>query len=141
MEQDQITTIRQFNREYVQLLGVLDRRVFDTELPFPEARILLMIFEQQSIRPIDVAAALSVDKGYVSRLIRQLEAKQFVKKVPSAQDGRSKLLQLTSAGVALAQQIDADSNAQITQLFDPLTVEDKKAALQAIKTLQQLLLK
>ncbi|WP_054661200.1 MarR family winged helix-turn-helix transcriptional regulator [Secundilactobacillus kimchicus] len=80
MEQDQITTIRQFNREYVQLLGVLDRRVFDTELPFPEARILLMIFEQQSIRPIDVAAALSVDKGYVSRLIRQLEAKQFVKK-------------------------------------------------------------
>ncbi|MBT9672518.1 MarR family transcriptional regulator [Secundilactobacillus kimchicus] len=141
MEQDQITTIRQFNREYVQLLGVLDRRVFDTELPFPEARILLMIFEQQSIRPIDVAAALSVDKGYVSRLIRQLEAKQFVKKVPSAQDGRSKLLQLTSAGVALAQQIDADSNAQITRLFDPLTVEDKKAALQAIKTLQQLLLK
>ncbi|WP_288531594.1 MarR family winged helix-turn-helix transcriptional regulator [uncultured Secundilactobacillus sp.] len=141
MEQDQITTIRQFNREYVQLLGVLDRRVFDTELPFPEARILLMIFEQQSIRPIDVAAALSVDKGYVSRLIRQLEAKQFVKKVPSAQDGRSKLLQLTSAGVALAQQIDADSNAQIARLFDPLTVEDKKAALQAIKTLQQLLLK
>ncbi|WP_282802188.1 MarR family winged helix-turn-helix transcriptional regulator [Secundilactobacillus kimchicus] len=141
MEQDQITTIRQFNREYVQLLGVLDRRVFDTELPFPEARILLMIFEQQSIRPIDVAAALSVDKGYVSRLIRQLEAKQFVKKVPSAQDGRSKLLQLTSAGVALAQRIDADSNAQITRLFDPLTVEDKKAALQAIKTLQQLLLK
>ncbi|WP_279404070.1 hypothetical protein [Secundilactobacillus kimchicus] len=41
----------------------------------------------------------------------------------------------------MAQQIDADSNAQITQLFDPLTVEDKKAALQAIKTLQQLLLK
>lgn len=141
MEQDQITTIRQFNREYVQLLGVLDRRVFDTELPFPEARILLMIFEQQSIRPIDVAAALSVDKGYVSRLIRRLEAKQFVKKVPSAQDGRSKLLQLPSAGVALAQQIDADSNAQIARLFDPLTVEDKKAALQAIKTLQQLLLK
>lgn len=141
MEQSQINRVRHFNREYVQLLGLLDRQVFDTELPFPEARLLLMVFETPALRPIDVASTLRMDKGYVSRLVIKLEKRGLVTKVPSRSDGRSKLIQLTEEGRELAQTIDADSNQQVSQLFDSLAPADQAAALAAITTLQQLLLK
>ncbi|WP_243674170.1 hypothetical protein [Lentilactobacillus kisonensis] len=41
MKPNELATIRYFNREYTEILGILNKNVFNIDLSWPEARILL----------------------------------------------------------------------------------------------------
>lgn len=76
----EINIIRKFNRQYVIALGVLNKKIFKTDLSWPEGRILEEIAEEDDITPIQIVHKLQVDKGYTSRIISQLEKKMLIEK-------------------------------------------------------------
>lgn len=139
LDNHKINLIREFNRNYVIALGVLNRQIFATDLSWPEGRILEEISLQQTITPSQIARKLNVDKGYVSRIITSLTKKSLVKKIPNENDHRSIKILLTKSGEQAYQVIDSRSNAQINHLLGNLSPQEQAEFFENINHARQLL--
>lgn len=139
LNKTEISNIRDFNRRYTKLLGILNKRVFDTPLSWTEGRIILEIFFNDDKTPIEVATNLDLDKSYTSRILNRFEKKGWLQKTPSPTDSRSVRLSLTADGLQLAQKVDDRSDEQIEDLLGDLSASEQKQFYQAMTTLDQLL--
>lgn len=139
LNKTEISNIRGFNRRYTKLLGILNKRVFDTPLSWTEGRIILEIFFNDDKTPIEVATNLDLDKSYTSRILNRFEKKGWLQKTPSPTDSRSVHLSLTADGLQLAQKVDDRSDEQIEDLLGDLSASEQKQFYQAMTTLDQLL--
>ncbi|MCF1783475.1 MarR family transcriptional regulator [Lactobacillus mulieris] len=135
----EINIIRKFNRQYVIALGVLNKKIFKTDLSWPEGRILEEIAEEDDITPIQIVHKLKVDKGYTSRIISQLEKKMLIEKIPDLQDRRSIKLVLTAKGLEAYKSIDMRSNDQINNLIEDLSDNQQIELFESIERVNQLL--
>lgn len=82
-----VSQVRRFNRIVTQRVGALDDRFLARDRPLGEARLLWEIgaggCDVRSLR-----ARLDLDSGYVSRLLRTLEASGLVTVEPDGRDRR-----------------------------------------------------
>jgi Transcriptional regulators len=136
-----INEIRSFNRTYTDKLGLLNKQVFNTELTFPESRVLLEIGQFKNLTPMEVSKNLDMDASYTSRLINKLVRLKLVIKKPSPTDARSKILLLTTSGQELFNQIDEDSNKQIKELMIKLSDLEQETLYQSLTTAYDILFK
>lgn len=139
LDKTERSNIRDFNRRYTKLLGILNKRVFDTPLSWTEGRIILEIFFNDDKTPIEVANNLELDKSYTSRILNRFEKNGWLKKTPSPTDSRSVRLSLTTDGLHLAQKVDDRSDEQIEDLLSDLSPAEQQQFYQAIATLDQLI--
>ncbi len=136
---DKVSKVRKFNRSYTELLGLLNKKVFDTNISWQEGRILLEIKLNHLINPKEIATTLRIDKSYTSRIINRLTKQGFLQKIPSPTDSRSVQLKLTSSGEAMANDLDRKSDDQVEQLVANLSTEQQAQFYQAVETINQLL--
>lgn len=141
MDDKQIETIRHFNREYTQRLGILQKNVFNSEISWAEARILMEINYLQSPTPIKISNNLELDKSYVSRVIKRLNKLNYVEKTTSEEDKRAKLLVLTPTGQKVVKQLNTYSDEQIQLIVNNLNKEEQDIFYESINTLNKLLAK
>jgi DNA-binding MarR family transcriptional regulator len=135
----EIATIRSFNRQYTTTLGLLNKQVFDTDLSFPESRVLLKISEKDHLSPKEIAGDLNLDASYTSRILKKLAKLNFVKITPSSTDARSKIVSLSKDGIAIVTELDQDSNIQIENLISNLNSDEQNQLYQAFNTINQIL--
>lgn len=86
-----------------------------------EARLLQQLARHPDATQADVVAHSRRDKAQITRLIQQLEARGLLQREPDAQDRRKLRLQLTEAGRALQQGLQARRKqlaACLVQHFD-----------------------
>ena len=75
--------MRRFNRLHTQRVGALETRFLGRDRPLGEARVLWEIGDQgREVRHL--RRELGLDSGYLSRLLRSLEAAGLVTVGPSA---------------------------------------------------------
>ena len=119
MEDAAVARVRGFNRTVTQCVGALDERYLARDRPLGAARVLWEISEDgcdvRSLR-----ARLSLDSGYLSRLLRSLEADRLVTVGVGATDRRVRTVRLTAQGQAERQLLDTRSDALARSLLDPL---------------------
>lgn len=139
LNNQEIAAIRQFNRQYVLTLGILNKRIFKTDLNWPQGRVLMEIGLNSQITPIQIAMNLNLDKSYTSRLIKQLVKKNLVVKIPSAIDRRSVEISLTERGKKVFAEVNRCSNVQINELVSQLSTPEQHDFVNHIKGLNQLL--
>lgn len=139
LNNEEIKLIRHFNRKYVLALGVLNKQIFNTDLSWPEGRILEEIGNKQPIKPISIASSLKIDKSYTSRIINKLVKKELVTKQPSLKDARSIQLMLTDKGQKVFLNIDQRSTAQIQEFISDLTPAEQRQFFDCIQTINHLL--
>src|SRR4051812_17250480 len=99
MDPTQIQQVRHFNRAVTQRVGALEDSYLRRGRPLGEARL---IYETGS-QGADVRALrdrLGLDSGYLSRLLRSLEAQGMIAVTRQAQDGRLRRVNLTRKGLA-----------------------------------------
>ena len=137
----EIDSIRAFNRHYTQVLGVLNKRTFDTDLTWPEGRILIEVAVNHLDTPMAVTRALHLDKSYASRIIKRLTDKGILQKTPSPTDSRSINISLTEHGHAVFEDINQKSNDLIKKMIEDLSPAEQEEYFQSIKTINQLLFK
>ncbi|WP_125568823.1 MarR family winged helix-turn-helix transcriptional regulator [Companilactobacillus insicii] len=137
LSKKEINLIRQFNRRYTNTLGLLNKRVFNTELSFPEARVLMSIGDNNT--PMAIATTLNLDASYTSRIIKKLTKLNYIEKSTSTIDARSKNISLTKDGISLLAKIDADSNVQIQKLIQNLSNQNQFKLYQAFETINNIL--
>src|SRR3979411_1820575 len=98
MLEEALGQVRSFNRLVTQRVGALNDRSLSRDRPLGEARLLWEIGNDGcDVRQL--RARLDLDSGYLSRLLRSLEAAQLVSVQPADDDRRVRSVRLTPAGL------------------------------------------
>ncbi|HEX9406540.1 MAG TPA: helix-turn-helix domain-containing protein, partial [Thermoanaerobaculia bacterium] len=93
-----IAAVRQFNRFYTQKIGVLEENVYGRPLSLTEARVLYELANGDQVTASHVVAALSLDPGYISRIVGRFEKQKLVRRTTASGDRRKSVLTLTAKG-------------------------------------------
>src|SRR5919201_851141 len=92
-----VDQVRRFNRVVTERVGALSDRFLGRGMPLGEARLLWEIgLDGCEVRLL--RARLGLDSGYLSRLLRSLEAAGLVTVTASGSDRRMRVARLTAAG-------------------------------------------
>ena len=137
----EMDSIRAFTRHYTQVLGVLNKRTFDTDLTWPEGRILIEVAVNHLDTPMAVTRALHLDKSYASRTIKRLTDKGILQKTPSTTDSRSINISLTEHGRAVFEDINQKSNDLIKKMIEDLSPSEQDEYFQSNEAINKLLFK
>lgn len=136
MDSHAIHQIRHFDRFYTQLFRLTDKYHLHTTLTLVEARLLLEIGENQRNTAVQLTQALTIDKGYLSRLLTKLEDRGLLQRTANPADKRTKILVLTAAGEASLATINERADDQVQRLFANLTPTETQQVLDAMATIQ-----
>ena len=139
LNKSEISSIRNFNRDYTKLLGIMNKKVLNTPLSWTEGRVLLEISFNNDKTPIEVATNLDLDKSYTSRILNRFEKNGLISKSPSATDSRSVELSLTVEGQRMVKELDDRSDQQIKDLLANLSPTEQQNFFQSMATLDKLL--
>lgn len=121
--------VRRFNRSYTQRIGALDDSFLGTGMPLGTARLLFEVGADPATTR-DLRARLGLDSGYLSRLLRRLEADGLVTVTEDPDDRRRRVVGLTDAGRARWDDLERRSAERARELLAPLT-ERQRARLAA----------
>lgn len=141
LDRKQIEQIRSFNRQYTEVLGVFDSKIFGTNLSWTEARIIIEIGVNHRQTPIVLSKQLKIDKSYVSRILNKLVRNDLLVKSPSPQDSRSVQVAFTNKGQRVFDQVNEQSNVQIVNLLAGLSHEDQEDFFSSVETMNKLIFK
>jgi len=135
-----IDTVRRFNRFYTQRIGVLREGLYDSAYSLAEVRALYELAHAAApITATDLAQTLTIDAGYLSRMLRGFEANGLIRKARSKTDGRQFHLTLTSAGRKAFAPLERASRDEIAALLAPLSAKTQHVIVDAMATIESLL--
>jgi DNA-binding MarR family transcriptional regulator/GNAT superfamily N-acetyltransferase len=138
MQDALVAEVRRFNRTVTAQIGALDDRFLGRGRPLGEARLLWEIgpdgCELRALR-----SRLDLDSGYLSRLLRRLEADGLATVGPNEADRRSRVLRLTPAGLAERRLLDRRSDEQARSLLEPLSEAQRQELVSAMRDVDRLL--
>jgi len=133
------TVLRRFNRAYTQRVGVLESSFLQSGRPLGEARLLYEIgVEGGGAGVVDLRRRLGLDSGYLSRLLRALEADGLVAVGADAADGRRRRVELTPDGWAAWRDLERRSEGLARRLVGALDPGRREALAEALATAERL---
>jgi DNA-binding MarR family transcriptional regulator len=136
--QEQISTVRRFNRSVTQRVGALHDDYLARDRPLGESRLLWEIGAAgRDVR--DLRAQLDLDAAYVSRMLRSLEADGLVVVEASPSDRRVRVARLTRRGRAERQLLDRRSDELAASILAPLSVRQRTDLSDAMARVERLL--
>ena len=133
-----VRQLRAFNRFYTQRIGVLDPYL-NSEFSLTEVRVLYELAHRDQPTATELARDLALDAGYLSRILRRFESRDWLARVPSPADARQSLLKLTPAGHASFAPLQQQSRDEAAQLLGALPEPDQRKLIDAMMTVQRLL--
>ena len=134
-----VQRIRVFNRYYARILGVFDKRYLGVDFSVTEVRIIGEIGRNPQLTAKDIAAYLSIDKGYLSRMIQNLEKKGLIQRVKSEKDAREKHLRLTAEGERLNVLLEEKADQRISRQINGISEKDFEALLDAMEKIERIM--
>lgn len=134
-----VKSVRDFNRFYVNLIGLLKNKLFDLDYSLTESRILFEIDIHKQITARKLRELIAIDEGYLSRLISNLVTKKLIAKVQSSTDKRNYNLSLTEHGQNLIELINSKSDEQIAGLLRNINDKDKQRVAEIMIELKDIL--
>jgi DNA-binding MarR family transcriptional regulator/GNAT superfamily N-acetyltransferase len=133
-----VAAVRRFNRVVTQRVGALDDRYLSRGRPLGEARVLWEIGDGGcDVRTL--RARLDLDSGYLSRLLRSLEAAGLVAVGASPTDSRVRTARLTAAGRRERKLLDARSDTLAASMLDHLGDGQRRRLVDAMGEVERLL--
>lgn len=136
-----IEKIRNFNRFYTKLLGLLENKILKTKYSLLEARILFELHLHKSLTASNLVKELGVDPAYLSRILQKFDRDELMIKKRCSEDTRKQILELTEKGKKAFLHLQDISNKQIENLIDPLSSFDQSSLLNAMDQVQDILSK
>jgi DNA-binding MarR family transcriptional regulator/GNAT superfamily N-acetyltransferase len=133
-----IAQLRRFNRIVTQRVGALNDHFLSRDRSLGEARLLWEIGPKgRDVRSL--RAQLELDSGYVSRLLRSLEAAGLITVGPDDSDKRVRVARLTRLGLAERKVLDRRSDELAASLLAPLGAEQRVRLVAAMADVERLL--
>ena len=138
MSGDDIARMRSFNRTVTERIGALDDHYLARGRPLGASRLLWEIGRDGTdLR--ELRSRLTLDSGYLSRLLRSLEREGLVTVGPLGSDRRVRIACRTPAGEAEVAELDRLSDELARGVLDPLSDRQRTQLLDAAATVERLL--
>ncbi len=134
-----VEEVRQFNRFYTKLVGLLDEHLVESEYTLAEARVLYELARQDARTAADLSRELGVDKAHLSRLLGRLRAAGLVETETSPRHAKHQLLSLTRAGRSAFASLERRTVSQIEALLAPLDDAGRERLTASMRTVRGLL--
>jgi DNA-binding MarR family transcriptional regulator/GNAT superfamily N-acetyltransferase len=131
--------IRDFNRFYTRQIGLLDQGFLGSPFTLTEVRVLYELAHRDSPTATEIASELSLDPGYLSRLLKKLERQGHLARGRDAADGRQRPLRLTRSGRRVFQSLNEASAEQIASMIAGLTPAHVNELVGSMRTVRRLL--
>jgi DNA-binding MarR family transcriptional regulator/GNAT superfamily N-acetyltransferase len=138
MDTRQIQQVRRFNRVVTQRVGALEDSYLRRGRPLGEARL---IFEtgKDGVDVRTLRNKLGLDSGYLSRLLRSLEAQRLIQVRKQPGDGRQRRVSLTRKGHAEFARYDGLSDALAESILAPLGATQRERLVAAMADVERLI--
>ncbi len=137
--QASVAAVRNFNRLYTRHLGVLEEHFLNSPFSLAEARVLYELSRNNRMTAKEIAAALGLDAGYLSRILDRFSRAQLITRESSADDRRLSVIALTRKGCAAFATFDKRSREEVRKMLKSLSERDQVRAVDAIQTLASLI--
>ena len=134
-----IAAVRQFNRFYTRQIGVLRKNYLDSPYSLGEMRVLYELAHADQLTASDIARALDLDAGYLSRLLRNFEKRGLISRKTSKKDGRQSHLALTAHGRKLFAPMEERSQRDAGAMLDKLEHSQQTQIVAAMTSIETLL--
>jgi DNA-binding MarR family transcriptional regulator/predicted GNAT family N-acyltransferase len=138
MDPELIGAVRRFNRTVTERIGVLDDSFLARGRPLGQARVLWEI-GPGGTRVRTLRSRLGLDSGYLSRILRALQADGLVAVGTDHGDRRVRTVQLTPGGLAERAELDRRSDEQAAAILRPLSGRQRDRLVAAMAETERLL--
>jgi DNA-binding MarR family transcriptional regulator len=139
MNNKSIEAFRSFNRFYTSVIGLLDRHILNSQYTLAEVRIMYELYHGKDLTARDLIDKLSIDKGYLSRVLRYFDKRKFLKRQRSAEDTRVVFINLTSEGKKEFELLNKASNEQIRSLLKDIPEKHIELLLARMNDIKRIL--
>jgi DNA-binding MarR family transcriptional regulator/GNAT superfamily N-acetyltransferase len=131
-----VRVLRGFNRTYTQRIGVLQDSFLGMGRALGPSRLLFEVGEggTAGLTVRELRDRLGLDTGYLSRLLRSLEADGLVEVRPDNHDRRRRRVTLTRRGRTAWRRLDERSDDLARTLVEPLTDRQRGRLTKALAT-------
>jgi DNA-binding MarR family transcriptional regulator/GNAT superfamily N-acetyltransferase len=134
-----VAEVRRFNRFYTRQIGVLNEGWLESPFSLTEVRVLFELNHRRRATATELALALGLDPGYLSRMLRRFAKGGLITRSPSRQDARRTFLALTARGRESFAALDDRSNAEVRELLGRLGAPQQSRLLAGMRSIESLL--
>lgn len=134
-----VGAVRRFSRFYTRRLGLLDEGLLQSPFSLTQARVLYELAHQREATATAVAAALNIDHGYLSRILRDFEERDLIVRRRDKNDGRQIVLSLTTKGHKAFASLDQRSQRETGNMLTRLDEAEQSRVVAAMDTIERLI--
>jgi DNA-binding MarR family transcriptional regulator/GNAT superfamily N-acetyltransferase len=138
MDGNQIEQVRSFNRAVTRRIGALTDDYLGRGRPLAESRLLFEI-GRGGAEVRELRARLSLDSGYLSRMLRSLEAQGIARSQSTRDDARVRRVTLTAKGRREFDVLDRRSRELANTLLAPLPETQRQRLVAAMTEVERLM--
>ena len=109
MRDARVRAVREFNRVYTNMIGLLRGGYLGSPYSLTEARVLFELAHGGETEVSTLRRSVDIDAGYLSRILARFEADGLVTRRRSDTDARRRVITLTSAGQHAFRGLDQRS--------------------------------
>lgn len=102
---------------YTKILGVLNKSYLGSEFGLPEVRVIQDVYLHPNRNAKDISRELNMDKGLLSRILKKLEAKEYIYREKATNDNRMEFVKLTKHGEEVYHTLNMAANQSVEEIF------------------------
>lgn len=129
---------RQFNRVYTRFIGTLNEGFLRTEFSLAEGRVLYELAANARTQAKEIAEALGLDAGYLSRILSKFEKARLVRRKTLKIDNRAANLMLTPRGRAAFRTLNTRSERQARTVLKGLSPQARAQFVDSIRAMNRI---
>jgi DNA-binding MarR family transcriptional regulator/GNAT superfamily N-acetyltransferase len=137
--EQRVNAVRRFSRFYTRKIGLLQDGLLDSPFSLTQARVLYELAHTPDQTATDIAAALAIDPGYLSRILRAFDEQGLIDRKRAPADGRQVALSLTTKGRKAFAALDHRSQRDMGAILGKLSLADQECVVAAMRRIETLL--
>jgi DNA-binding MarR family transcriptional regulator/GNAT superfamily N-acetyltransferase len=134
-----VAAVREFNRFYTNVIGLLHEGLLDTPYSLTEARVIFELARWDTAEVSRLRRSLDIDAGYLSRILARFEADGLITRQRSPSDGRQQVIAMTGPGRAAFLMLDGRSADQVAALLSRLSRSDQRRLTSAMAAVREII--
>lgn len=130
---------RKFNRFHTNVLGFLNEHIYDSPFSLTETRILFEIYNTPNCTAKALLDKLGLDRGYVSRIVKQFEKEDLIYKQRSKDDARHHYIFVTETGKTIYKKLEEKANEQVELMLKEINQKEQHRLAEAMAEIEEIL--
>ncbi|RSN04675.1 MarR family transcriptional regulator [Streptomyces sp. WAC 01325] len=132
--------IRAFNRFYTNVIGALDySRHLYAPYTLTESRVLYELAHSPRTDAADLRTELSLDAGYLSRILNKFEQDGLIERTASRHDPRRRSVTLTARGRETGKLLEERASESVGSLLSTVPAAERPRLAEAMTTVRTIL--